>query len=330
MNCLSGRPLQRACLALQLPAASLLLSLGADPAAAAALTLFTPLMMACSQQQTAAVGVPSLSSTAAFSLSPLQQAQQPLPPPQPATASSTAASTSRSPPAAPSVVSASAAPIAVSRRLSLVRLLLSYPSCVSGLGMSCSALYCGPYCGWSALHFACDSGEAEVVRELLRCGADVEASTAQGDSALSIAAERGHAQCVRLLLAEAERRPDLSRQRRGLQAVDWAAHRGDAELLHFLIAAGATDRLQPQLQAELQAALSETALDRLQLHRHRGSQLQRQRRTLRDELLLCCWQTADTAAAAGSGAEDSAAQAGKGVNAFFPSAAIDLIVEYEL
>jgi hypothetical protein len=306
VNCLSGRPLQRACFALQLPAASLLLSLGADPAAAATLTLFTPLMMAC-----------------------MQQPQQPLPTPQPSTGSSTAASTGSSPPAAQAASSASPAAMTASRRLPLVRLLLSYPSCCSAVDLHCSPLYCGPYCGWTALHFACDCGDWEVVSELLRCGADVEASTAQGDSALSIAAERGHSQCVRLLLAEADRRPELSRTRRGLQAVDWAAHRGDAELLHFLIAAGATDSLQPQLRAELQSALSETALDCLQLHGHRGAQLQRARQTLRDELLLCSWQTSEPAAG-GAATEEAAAKLGKGVNAFFPSAAIDLIVEYEL
>ena len=47
VNCLSGRPLQRACLAEQLPAAQLLLSHAADPSAPAALTGFTPVMLCC-------------------------------------------------------------------------------------------------------------------------------------------------------------------------------------------------------------------------------------------------------------------------------------------
>ncbi|MCJ1296950.1 hypothetical protein MMC34_008519 [Xylographa carneopallida] len=73
VNCLSGRPLQRACLAQQLATAQLLLSHAADPTAQSTLTLFTPLMLCCMSdakraQSIGSESAPSSSSPASLPL----------------------------------------------------------------------------------------------------------------------------------------------------------------------------------------------------------------------------------------------------------------------
>jgi uncharacterized protein len=51
----------------------------------------------------------------------------------------------------------------------------------------------------TALHFACLDGHAGVVRALLGAGADPHVVDLQGDTPLSLAFTKGHAECVALL-----------------------------------------------------------------------------------------------------------------------------------
>ena len=402
VNCLNGRPLQRACLSSQLLSAQLLLSHAADPTAQSSLTAFTPLMLACmadSYAQHSATDAPSAPSASASSSSaPLSLSL----PAASTTASSSISSSSsltapsllgvdigassasltarsssvgssisilaqlHSPSHAAANTTANAAPIVPpnaastspgalppapsatatqstqpgqavtgsshsSPRLSLLRLLLSYPSCCSSLSVAYSSQYCGPYNGWQALHFAADSGDVELVSALLQSGADVDGLTAQRDTALCIAAERGHVEVVQALVAAGAA---LTVRRRGLTAVEWSVYRGQAALVEWLVAHGARAQLDVRvswmkgsLLEVLQSELSEALMDKLHLSLFRGEKRQRQRQQLRDELLVFHWHTDGSGADATKAA---AVAAGKtSVKCFLPAAAIDTIVAYQ-
>jgi ankyrin repeat protein len=51
--------------------------------------------------------------------------------------------------------------------------------------------------GWSALHYAAASGRKEVVLKLVQVGANIDAATAQGESAMELAS--GHPSVEALL-----------------------------------------------------------------------------------------------------------------------------------
>ena len=240
VNGLSGRALQRACAANQLPTASLLLAHSADPTLASSLTAFTPLMHTCKATPPAPPSLPALlpppitiDATAALSptflssrlqpssahppgpilalLSPSHSSATPAPMAStPATAAGPASASHRSPRGAGEGASTSGS------RVPLMRLLLSFPSCESTVNAACSGVYCGPYNGWAALHFAADNDRVDLCEELIARGADVDAKTGQGDTALAIAAERGHAQVVHALVGY---RADIHAQRVSAQAM---------------------------------------------------------------------------------------------------------------
>ena len=398
VNCLNGRPLQRACLAEQLHTAQLLLSHAADPTAQSTLTAFTPLMLCCMTdaryrpqrgQQPAHESAPSSStpnlslalpataaaaatfapsavssssasasqssllgtdSTSAASVSArsvgssiLAQLHSPTQAQLSAAAAASLAGPSSSSPPPPSSSPAAAAAVPTTQltqsaaagsaapssgRLSLLRLLLSYPSCCSSLSVSCSPQYCGPYNGWQALHFAADSGDVSLVAALLQAGAEVDGRTAQQDTALTIAAERGHVEAVRSLVAAGA---SISVRRRGLTAVEWSVYRGQAALVEWLVAHGARAQLDVRvswlkgsLLEVLKGELSEALLDKLHLSLYRGEKRQRQRQQLRDELLVFHWHT--------DGGTESASKPAVGkanVKCFLPATAIDSIVAYQ-
>ena len=55
--------------------------------------------------------------------------------------------------------------------------------------------------GWGPLHWACDRGDAEIVRALLQAGVDINATDASGESPLHVAVASEDAAIVELLCA---------------------------------------------------------------------------------------------------------------------------------
>ncbi|MBS0189754.1 MAG: ankyrin repeat domain-containing protein [Phycisphaerales bacterium] len=80
--------------------------------------------------------------------------------------------------------------------------------------------------GLSAVHLAADSDAPPAIFEmLLKRGAPINAQSAQGLTALMIAADRGDVERVKLLLANGAN-PNL-KDKNGMTAYDWAAQRPD-------------------------------------------------------------------------------------------------------
>jgi outer membrane protein assembly factor BamB len=81
-------------------------------------------------------------------------------------------------------------------------------------------------------------GDAEAVRALLDRGADANAKTAYGTTALFLAADRGHLEVVRVLL---QHKADVNAKDTFYQstALDWAARKEHAEVVKALLEAGA-------------------------------------------------------------------------------------------
>jgi len=90
---------------------------------------------------------------------------------------------------------------------------------------------------------AAAEGDAEVVRDLLASGADVNACTPKGETTLMRAAFFGHADVVRVLLsAGADVR---MKDRSGLTATDWAVRRGFDDIARLLKNPPPADRVLP-------------------------------------------------------------------------------------
>ena len=85
----------------------------------------------------------------------------------------------------------------------------------------------------TALTAAADLGHAEIVRYLLAVGADVNAKTGHGNTALTLAAGRGHAEKVRALLAAGA---DVNaKDACGNTALIFAASKGYTEIVRALL-----------------------------------------------------------------------------------------------
>ncbi|MEZ5000660.1 MAG: ankyrin repeat domain-containing protein [Bacteroidales bacterium] len=54
--------------------------------------------------------------------------------------------------------------------------------------------------GWSAIHYACSNGNEELVRFLVKKGADVKATTADGKTPLTLAGSN-HPEIIEILKA---------------------------------------------------------------------------------------------------------------------------------
>jgi ankyrin repeat protein len=82
-------------------------------------------------------------------------------------------------------------------------------------------------------------GDARAVESLLDRGADVNAASAYGVTALFFAADKGHVEVVRVLLrhkAEVNRKDTFYQT----TALSWAASKGHADVVRALVEAGAT------------------------------------------------------------------------------------------
>ena len=93
-----------------------------------------------------------------------------------------------------------------------------------------------PLLGHASLHAAADRGHSDVVRRLLAALADVALTDARGYSALSVACFKGHTETVRLLL---DARADVAHVAEGDTPLDLASRRGRVETVRLLLARGA-------------------------------------------------------------------------------------------
>jgi ankyrin repeat protein len=80
------------------------------------------------------------------------------------------------------------------------------------------------------LHFAATTGSVDAARLLLQKGADVEAKSKSGVTALMIAATMGHTDVVRLLVQEGNADPETSHSWSQLTALHLAAEMGHSEV----------------------------------------------------------------------------------------------------
>jgi len=106
-------------------------------------------------------------------------------------------------------------------------------------------------------------GDVAAVRSLLAGGADVDARDAEGWTPLALAARKGDAALVEAVL---ERHPDLERQQgeRGLTALHVAAEGGHVEAAKLLLAAGARARaLAATMDSPLDLAANEATYETL-------------------------------------------------------------------
>ncbi|CAI9099239.1 OLC1v1036024C1 [Oldenlandia corymbosa var. corymbosa] len=91
---------------------------------------------------------------------------------------------------------------------------------------------------WGPIHLAAGGGHAEVLRLLLLKGANVDALTKDGDSALHLAVEERRRDCARLLLANGAR-ADIRNGGDGDTALHIAAGLGDEQMVKLLLQKGA-------------------------------------------------------------------------------------------
>jgi len=90
--------------------------------------------------------------------------------------------------------------------------------------------------GNSALHGAAHKGRAEIVALLIHHKA-IHGITKDGTTPLMIAAHHGHTECVRMLLAAAKNVNAMDNN--GMTALSWAAKNGHERILCLLIEGGA-------------------------------------------------------------------------------------------
>ncbi|KAF6103910.1 kinase D interacting substrate 220 [Phyllostomus discolor] len=91
---------------------------------------------------------------------------------------------------------------------------------------------------WTALISASKEGHVHVVEELLRCGADVEHRDMGGWTALMWACYKGRTEVVELLLSHGAN-PSVTGLQHSVYPIIWAAGRGHADIVRLLLQNGA-------------------------------------------------------------------------------------------
>jgi len=88
------------------------------------------------------------------------------------------------------------------------------------------------------LYFACLNGNATIIERLLKAGADPDSTAEEGQTALMTAALNGNVSAIKVLLAH---KADVNAKEpvRGQTALMWAASEGNARAIEALIEAGA-------------------------------------------------------------------------------------------
>jgi ankyrin repeat protein len=90
--------------------------------------------------------------------------------------------------------------------------------------------------GWPPLSYAAFNGHTAIVDYLLKRGAEIDAKTQNGSTALFFAARFGHIEAVKLLLKN-EADPTIANEN-GETAVDWAMKNKHTDIEDLLRAAG--------------------------------------------------------------------------------------------
>jgi len=88
------------------------------------------------------------------------------------------------------------------------------------------------------LSLACEAGNAELVQELLKGGADANQTLPNGETPLMMAARTGRLPVIELLLAKGAKINEREKLR-GTTALMWAAANSNADAVRLLIARGA-------------------------------------------------------------------------------------------
>jgi uncharacterized protein len=90
--------------------------------------------------------------------------------------------------------------------------------------------------GWPPLIYGAFNGHAAVVDYLLKRGAEIDATTENGSTALFFAARYGHREVVELLLKN-KAETNIANEN-GETAIDWAMKSGNTDIENLLRAAG--------------------------------------------------------------------------------------------
>ena len=86
--------------------------------------------------------------------------------------------------------------------------------------------------GWTPLHYAATEGRTSMMKRLIELGADVNAQTKAGITALDMAARKPSREAVMMLLRAGAYRDYCTD--RGMSAADFAKKAGDEELAKYL------------------------------------------------------------------------------------------------
>jgi len=133
--------------------------------------------------------------------------------------------------------------------------------------------------GQTALHWAAEFGEAGIARALLQAGAPVECADLKGCTALDVAAAKGQAEVIEVLVkhgAGVVRRPKTK------APLHWAAEQGNLLMLEFLLKSGAdqdAEDEQGQTPLDWAARNNHESVVRLLLARHARLKLGGQHKT---------------------------------------------------
>lgn len=182
--------------------------------------------------------------------------------------------------------------------VSVVSLLVSHGAKVD---LSSHPEHSGSECGWTALHFAADAGYVEVVRTLIGANCNLDARTAQDETAMTIAAEHGKWEVVKLLVVCGA---NIHATRRGLNVCEWAIYRAEADAVQFLVSYGAKPNLNARclwfnpphftLKQICTRDFSEQVYEEIDLAIYRGGKQVKQRLEKRKLVSAVQWEHAPT------------------------------------